>query len=109
MSRMKISKPYSNDQLRTKYPTSTPQVPYKYPPSSVEVQNLLKALEGEMSRDEIKRILGLKDIKNFRKNYLDPALKEGLIKLKYPDSPNHPKQRYLLTELGEKFKSVNFS
>jgi len=59
-----------------------------------------------MSRDEIKEILGLKDIKNFRKNYLDPALKEGFMKLKYADSPNHPKQRYLLTELGREVKNI---
>ena len=100
-----LYRPIAN-QLPTKYPTSTPQAPHKYPSTSVEVQNLLKVIDGEMSRDEIKEILGLKDIKNFRKNYLDPALQEGLITLKYSDNPNHPKQRYLLTELGKEVKNI---
>lgn len=57
-------------------------------------------MEGEMSRKEIQEALELKHAGNFRENYLDPAMEIGLLELKYPDNPNHPKQRYLLTERG---------
>ena len=57
-----------------------------------------------MSRQEIQEELGLKDRRNFRENYLDPASALGVIELKYPNSPNHPKQRYLLTEKGAALK-----
>ncbi|NLB11604.1 transcriptional regulator, partial [bacterium] len=94
-------------------PTSTPQVPHKYTASSVgvpqefrrstvEVRNLLKALGNSgMSRKEIQQVLGLKHEGNFRENYLEPAIKLGLIEMKYPDSPNHPRQKYLITKKGK--------
>lgn len=80
---------------------STDELPQEFRRTSVEVQNLVKALLGEMSRKELQKVLQLKHEGNFRENYLEPALKEGLIQMKYPDSPNHPKQRYLLTEKGQ--------
>lgn len=84
----------------TKHPPGTHQAPTKYRNSSVEVRNLIKVLEGEMSRQEIQDRLELRDRRNFRENYLDPALDAGLIEMKYPDSPTHSKQKYLLTEKG---------
>lgn len=93
--------PPSTDQAPTKYRPSTVEVPQEYRRSTVEVQNLLKALVGEMSRKEIQKALQLKHEGNFRENYLEPALKKELIQMKHPDSPNHPQQRYLLTEKGQ--------
>lgn len=49
--------------------------------------------------------MGLKDDKNFSKNYLEPAKKEGYIKMKYPNTPTHMHQTYSLTEEGIKLKS----
>ncbi len=83
------------------YRPSTDQVPTKYRPSTVEVLNLLKVMDGEMSRKTIQESLGLKHKGNFRENYLEPALENDFIKMKYPDNPNHPKQRYLITEKGK--------
>jgi hypothetical protein len=50
-----------------------------------------------MSRAEIQEILGLRDVRNFRENYLEPAFSEDLIQMKYPENPNHPQQKYSLT------------
>jgi predicted HTH transcriptional regulator len=88
------------DEVPINYPPTTPQVPLKYPLSSEEIIKLLLIIKGEMGRSEIQEIIGLKDVKHFRENYLEPALAAGLIRMKYPDSPNHPKQKYLLTEEG---------
>ena len=88
------------NQMPTEYRPNSDEVPQEYRRSTVEVQNLIKALVGEMSRKEIQTALQLKHEGNFRENYLEPALRDKLIQMKYPDSPNHPKQRYLLTEKG---------
>jgi predicted HTH transcriptional regulator len=94
----------STDQVPTKLRPSTDQVPQEFRSSTVEVRNLVIALEGEMSRTEIQDALGLKHKGNFRVNYIDPALVQGFIELKYPENPNHPKQKYRLTKKGEKLK-----
>ena len=44
--------------------------------------------------------IGLKDRKNFLEYSLNPALDEGFVRMIYPDSPRHPRQKYLLTVKG---------
>ena len=44
--------------------------------------------------------LGLKDRKNFLELFLSSAIKEGFVRMQYPDSPRHPRQKYLLTAKG---------
>jgi chemotaxis methyl-accepting protein methylase len=63
-------------------------------------------MKGEMNRKEILHALALKHTGNFRENYLEPALKEGLIERMFPTKPNHPKQKYRLTEMGDKIKKT---
>lgn len=87
--------------LHPHHPLSTPQAPPKFPLSSIELKNLLKALDGEMSRSETQEILGLRDPKNFRENYIKPALKEDVIQMGHPENPNHPEQKYCLTAKGQ--------
>ena len=42
----------------------------------------------------------LKHRPTFMENYLNPAIKNGFVRLLYPDSPRHPRQKYLLTVKG---------
>ena len=70
------------------------------------MQALLSVIQGEMSVQEILEGLALKHKGNFRENYLEPALKEGLIERMFPTKPNHPKQKYRLTEMGDKIKKT---
>ena len=44
--------------------------------------------------------LKLSDRKNFLNNYLNPAIKVGFVRLLYPESPRHLRQKYLLTAQG---------
>ena len=37
---------------------------------------------------------------NFIENYLNPAIAESYVRLLYPQSPRHPRQKYLLTVKG---------
>jgi ATP-dependent DNA helicase RecG len=54
-----------------------------------------------MSRKEIQEVLELKDRRNFRENYLGPAIAQELVSMKYPHNPSHNKQKYHLTAKGE--------
>ena len=54
----------------------------------------------ELSIKQMMENKGLKDRKNFLEYHLEPALKERYVRRKYPDRPNHPRQKYLLTVKG---------
>ena len=54
----------------------------------------------EMSVKEMLTALELKERKSFISLYLNPAINGGLVTMKYPDSPRHPRQKYLLTVKG---------
>lgn len=45
--------------------------------------------------------VGLKGRDNFLNLYLNPAVSGGYLRLLYPDSPRHPRQKYLLTVKGQ--------
>lgn len=44
--------------------------------------------------------VGLKHRPTFLENYITPASEAGFLKVLYPDKPNHPRQKYLLTAKG---------
>ena len=69
-----------------------------------EVIKVIAVLTREMSRSQIQDVLQLKHDDYFRTQYLLPALNSAYIEQKYPDTPNHPKQKYRLTEKGKKLK-----
>lgn len=78
--------------------TSTPEATLEVTP---EVR-LISVLTGEMTRQQLKEGLGLKDDEHFRKAYLLPALDVGLIEMTIPDKPRSSKQKYRLTDKGRK-------
>jgi len=100
---------FSDNFLRMIFPAAdevyreTPQVtPQVTPQGTPQVRDLLNVFKGEESRTELQKSLGLVDRKNFRINYLNPALEEGFVELTIPDKPKSSKQKYRLTEKGRK-------
>ena len=95
----------SSYQVRTKHPTSSPQVPPKFPTSSPQVLQLIEVMDEDyMSASNIMQKMELADRKNFNLLYLMPALANCIIERKYPDTPNHPRQQYKLTEQALEWK-----
>ena len=85
-----------------KYPTSTPQVQDKLHTNNPNIVRLVHVVgEQELSVKEIMEGIGLKDRKNVLNLYLNPAIAEGYVRLLYPQSPRHPRQKYLLTAKGQ--------
>ena len=74
--------------------------PQESPQVTPQVKRLLSVLEGEMSRQEILRALGLSDRKSLRQRYLLPALECGYVEMTRPDTPNATNQKYRLTGRG---------
>ncbi len=64
---------------------------------------LLRVMSGEMTSQRRQEALGLKHEDHFRKAYLIPALRSGLIEMTIPDKPCSSKQRYHLTAAGSQY------
>ena len=54
----------------------------------------------EKSISELMKALGLKHRPNFIEYHLSPSMQAGFVRMLYPDSPRHPRQKYLLTVKG---------
>lgn len=78
-------------------PHVAPQVPSQVTP---QVLALLSKVSGEMTRQEMMDLAGLKDRKHFGDAYLQPSLDAGFLEMTIPGKPQSSKQRYRLTEQG---------
>ena len=97
----KLNIPTRTPQVQTEHPISTPQVKDKLHTSNPYILELIKVIgDQEMSVKEMLTAIGLKERKNFLNLYLNPAVSDGYVRLLYPNSPRHPRQKYLLTVKG---------
>ncbi len=94
-------------------PTNTGQAPEQVPEQAPEqardlfhtnnplVIELIKVLGyEELSISQLMEKTGLKHRPNFIEYHLNPAISEGFVRLLYPNTPRHPRQKYLLTAKG---------
>ena len=92
-------------QPRLDTPTSTPaSTPTSLSlPDNKNLLNVILAIgQNQLSVKEIMQKVGLRDRENFMDYSLHPSIAGGYVRLRYPDKPRHPQQRYLLTENGMK-------
>lgn len=80
------------DRTSTEQPTV--QVPEQVRVLLIALSNDQLSLKGLMEK------VGLKHRPTFLENYINPAFEAGFLKVLYPDKPNHPRQKYLLTAKG---------
>lgn len=94
-------------------PTSTKKAP-EQPPEQVPEQvrdlfhtnnpfivELIKIIGLKTySISQLMEILALKHRPNFLEYHLNPAISDGYVRMLYPQSPRHPRQKYLLTAKG---------
>lgn len=86
--------------IRMTFPASEVITPQITPQVTPQLERLLVVFKGEHNRRELQDFLGLSDRKNFRENYLNPAIEAGLVVLVDSNNPTSSKQRYVLTALG---------
>ena len=83
-----------SEQAESKYRTSTEQV-------TEQVRTLVLSIgKDQLTLTQMMEKMNLKHRPNFIDNYLNPALADGYVRLLYPQSPRHPRQKYLLTVKG---------
>lgn len=96
-----LTDPSSAHQAPIKHPSSDRQVPDKLHTDNPNITKLVGTVgEQTLSVKEMMAALELKDRVNFQNLYLSPAIKDGFIRMLYPNSPKHPRQKYLLTAKG---------
>lgn len=103
------------NELKNRYMVINPPEEWKMPESeqeenkhrtsTVQVTEQVRALVLSIGKDQLtlKQMMekmNLKHRPNFIDNYLNPAIVDGYIRLLYPQSPRHPRQKYLLTVKG---------
>ena len=95
---------FETDEERTAFVIRLPAHPLAKPVTpevTGEVERLLRAMAGEMSRQQLQEALALRHEDHFRNAYLKPALTLGVIEVTLPDKPRSSNQRYRLTVLIE--------
>lgn len=96
----------SRTQVGPKWDSSRTQVGAKHTPSSSLIAELVTVMPtGYYSVSQLMEICGKRNRKKFRENYILPALQNGMIERKYPETPNHPHQQYRLSERAIEWKN----
>ena len=97
----KLSLTAGTKPQQDKHRTSTGQAQDKLATANVNLIKLIGIIgEGQMSVKDIMQAVHLKGRDNFLNMYLQPATSAGYVRLLYPGTPRHPRQKYLLTEKG---------
>lgn len=97
----RLDVPSSTGQVQDKLGISTSKVHNQFDTDNYNIQQLVLAMgEQQMSVKEMMEALSLKGRDNFLKVYLNPAMEGQYVRLLYPSSPRHPRQKYLLTVKG---------
>ena len=91
-----------SEQLPEQAPDKLPdKLPDKFSTDNLYIKRLVEVVGyNEVTIKDTLKVLGLKDRESFMNVYLNPALKERFVRMKYPDKPHHPRQKYLLTVKG---------
>ena len=101
----RLDEPTSTGQVQELHRTSTEQVPNKHygaiHTDNLNIERLVIAVaDQQVSVIQMMERLSLKHRPTFLENYLNPAMDDGFIRQLYPQSPRHPRQKYLLTVKG---------
>ena len=98
---------FINKEGEENVPSSSQACP-KFVPSSSQVEELIIRINKDyLSIGDIMNLFGLKNRTRFRKEYITPAIAEGALEMKYPNTPRHPRQQYRMTELAKTWKEWN--
>lgn len=70
------------------------------------IKDLINCIEGELDRDTLQALIGIKHRTYFRTNYLKPAFEAGYIEFTHPDEKQSKLQKYRLTAKGLQLKET---
>ena len=73
---------------------------------SKTIRTLVACIEGEVDRDTLQSLIGIKHRTYFRSTYIKPALEEGYIEFTLPNEKQSKLQKYRLTAKGVALKDA---
>ena len=72
---------------------------------SKAIRTIVTCIEGEIDRDTLQSLIGIKHRTYFRSTYIKPALEEGYIEFTLPNEKRSKLQKYRLTAKGIALKN----
>ena len=72
---------------------------------SKAIRTIVTCIEGEVDRDTLQSLIGIKHRTYFRSTYIKPALDEGYIEFTLPNEKQSKLQKYRLTAKGIALKN----
>ncbi len=73
---------------------------------SEHIRNLVACIDGEVDRETLQSILGIKHRTYFRNTYLKPSMDQGYIEFTLPNEKQSKLQKYRLTAKGLSLKET---
>ena len=73
---------------------------------SKAIRTIVTCIEGEIDRDTLQSLIGIKHRTYFRSTYIKPALEEGYIEFTLPNEKQSKLQKYRLTAKGIALKDA---
>ena len=91
--------------IRITLPISAHDTAYNVSSASKAIRTLVICIEGEVDRDTLQSLIGIKHRTYFRSTYIKPALEEGYIEFTLPNEKQSKLQKYRLTAKGIALKN----
>jgi ATP-dependent DNA helicase RecG len=89
-----------SDQAVTNLPTARTEAQVPLQRLSDTQRQVVRMCDVHRSLADLMNQLGMTHRTFFKRTHLEPLLKGGVLKMRYPEQPNHPHQAYVLTEVG---------
>ena len=97
---------FTDNFIRITLPISAHDSAHDVGSVSKAIRTLVTCIEGEVDRDTLQSLIGIKHRTYFRSTYLKPALDEGYIEFTLPNEKQSKLQKYRLTAKGIALKDA---
>ena len=92
-------------------PAPTSPTQQTEPPVAVSAvqEQIIRICDTPRRLGEVMAETGMTNRGHFKKRHLDPLLQSGVLRMTHPERRNHPRQAYVLTEVGVELKARRMS
>ena len=91
---------FTDNFIRITLPISAHDSAHDVGNISKAIRTLVTCIEGEVDKDTLQSLIGIKHRTYFRSTYIKPALEEGYIEFTLPNEKQSKLQKYRLTAKG---------
>ena len=96
---------FTDNFIRIILPISAHDTAHDVGSVSKAIRTIVTCIEGEIDRETLQSLIGIKHRTYFRSTYIKPALEEGYIEFTLPNEKRSKLQKYRLTVKGIALKN----